>query len=180
MSRMNQQTDWDDFPTPRLPTIEGLSQPMDPWLSSGPLLQQPQLSYSHVAQGISLQSPSNAAQAHSSRLNATNTVGEMPASKPQEPIPLPELWRMEPRITQQYVSSSHAIGRGNDENTSSKRPSRKPKAPPLGESQWEQKKPYIEQLYIGEDLPLPEVMRRMAESHQFVATYVVLPIDGVL
>ncbi|CAG1997017.1 unnamed protein product [Fusarium graminearum] len=170
MSRMNQQTVWDDFPTPQLPTIEGLSQPMDPWLSSGPLLPQPQLSYSHVTQGISLQSPSNAAQAHSSRLNANNTVGEMPESRPQEPIPLPELWRLEPRIAQQHGSSSHAIGRGNDDNTSSKRPSRKPKAPPLGESQWEQKKPYIEQLYIEEDLPLPEVMRRMSESHQFVAT----------
>jgi hypothetical protein len=52
----------------------------------------------------------------------------------------------------------------------SKRQSRKRKAPPIREAQWEQKKPYIEQLYMIENLTLSEVLRRMEKDHEFFAT----------
>ncbi|KAG5657349.1 hypothetical protein KAF25_005913 [Fusarium avenaceum] len=73
-------------------------------------------------------------------------------------------------MTQEHGTLSHEINRGRVDNIPSKRPSRKRKAPPLGEIQWEQKKPYIEQLYMTEDLPLSEVMRRMGKDHEFFAT----------
>ncbi|KAF9767433.1 hypothetical protein IL306_000020 [Fusarium sp. DS 682] len=78
-----------------------------------------------------------------------------------------------PIITQghgRHEIPSNAVETGLVDSTSSNRPRRKRKAPPVGETQWEQKKPYIEQLYMKEDLPLPEVVRRMEETHSFFAT----------
>ncbi|CEI66059.1 hypothetical protein FVEN_g4529 [Fusarium venenatum] len=171
MSRMNQQTHWDDFPNHRLPTIASLNQPMDVWMSSGALLPELQPVYSDVPQAVSLPTPSNAVQAQDVRLDTATSGGAMPIARPQESVPLQPPCRSEPIIAREHGGSSHSLlDRGRVDNTSSKRPSRKPKAPPLGESQWEQRKPYIEQLYMQEDLPLSEVIRRMEETHKFFAT----------
>ncbi|KAM0186098.1 hypothetical protein ACHAPI_011876 [Fusarium lateritium] len=73
-------------------------------------------------------------------------------------------------MTQEHGSSSHETGGGHVDNIPPKQPSRKRKAPPIGERQWEQKKPYIEQLYMAEGLPLSEVVRQMENDHEFFAT----------
>jgi hypothetical protein len=168
---MPQDTPWGGFSSPRLPSIEVLNQPHVAWSSSGPLLPQPEPNYSHTTTEVSLQSPFNSIQAHVARPNNASMEGnDMPASRPQNPAALQGLWHSAPNVTQEHRSSSHEDQRGRVDNIPSKRASRKPKAPPLGETQWEQKKPYIEQLYMVEDLPLSEVIRRMKNDHEFSAT----------
>ncbi|KAJ3538030.1 hypothetical protein NM208_g6082 [Fusarium decemcellulare] len=63
-----------------------------------------------------------------------------------------------------------AINREGVGNTSAQRPSRKSRTRQPGETQWQQNKPHIEKLYMKDDLPLPEVVRRMERDHNFSAS----------
>lgn len=109
--------------------------------------------------------------AQAARLNHASIGGNsITASRQQDPAALQGLWPPAPNMTQEHGISSRENERGRVDNIPSKRPSRKRKALPLGEIQWEQKKPYIEQLYMTEHLPLSEVIRRMEQDHEFFAT----------
>ncbi|CAG7558994.1 unnamed protein product [Fusarium equiseti] len=120
-----------------------------------------------------LQSHFSATQTQGERVNDANVEDNgVPASTPHNPRMLQGLWRPDPTVTQEHGNSSNAVERPHSHDRSSKRPSRRrPKAPAVGELQWEQKKPYIEQLYMKEDLPLSEVIKRMGETHGFHATF---------
>jgi hypothetical protein len=168
---MSQQSHWGGFSSPRLPSLESLNQPVVAWPSSGHSLPQPEANHSHAPTGVSFHSPFNSLQAHVTRQTDGNIGGNaVPASRPQNPTALQGLWNSASNVTEEHGSSSHGIDRGRVDNIPSKRPSRKRKAPPLGETQWEQKKPHIEQLYMIEDLPLSEVLRRMERDYEFFAT----------
>ncbi|PHH81429.1 hypothetical protein CDD82_819 [Ophiocordyceps australis] len=47
---------------------------------------------------------------------------------------------------------------------------RNPRTRQPGQRQWEKNKAHIEQLYMKDDLPLPEVVRRMEKDHDFCAS----------
>lgn len=168
---MPQQTHWAGYSNTQLPSIEGLNQPAVAWPSSGPPYLQPEPNYYLSSTGVSLQSPFNTTHEQAARLkDAGNGGNDIPASRPQDAAVLQGLWLSAPNMTQEHGGSSHEIERRRADDMPSKRPSRKRKAPPLGEAQWEQKKPYIEQLYIVENLPLSEVLQRMERNHEFFAT----------
>ena len=48
--------------------------------------------------------------------------------------------------------------------------SRQPKSAVRTDQEWEHQKSNFHRLYIGEDLPLPEVMKRMEEEYHFKAS----------
>lgn len=167
-ARMDQQAHWGNYSNPRPLTIESLIQPLDVW-SPSPSLPLPQPHYTDLPVEPSLQNHFSATQTQSERVNDANVEDNgMPASLPHNPRMLQGLWQPDTAITQQHGNSSNAVERPNH---SSRRPSRRrPKAPAVGELQWEEKRPYIEQLYMKEDLPLSDVIKRMGETHGFHAT----------
>lgn len=50
--------------------------------------------------------------------------------------------------------------------------SRQPKSATRTDQEWEDQKPNFLRLHVEEDLPLPEVMKRMEDEYQFKASYV--------
>lgn len=176
MSRMdqyaqNQQTHWSDTSNPQLPNIGDPRQPANAWSPPNLVSPQPQPNYSHISIEMPFQGPLSATKVPSTRLYDSNMRdNDVPSSRPQDTVAAQGSWHAGSITSLEHGSSSNEVISGRIADTASKRPSRKRKAPPVGETQWEQKKPYIEQLYMSEDLPLPEVIRRMGEIHQFFAT----------
>ncbi|KAF5006437.1 hypothetical protein FDECE_7197 [Fusarium decemcellulare] len=175
-----QKSPWDNPSAPRLPSAGGVNQhtsSADTWPSAGSLLPQPQTEGAHVSHGFPLGSLFNTPETDGARpgdANISNNQFSRPLREPlaasRNPDTTQGTWNPVPTAQPAHRNRTTTTNREGVDNTSPRRPSRKPRTRQPGETQWQQNKPHIEKLYMKDDLPLSEVMRLMEHDHKFSAS----------
>ncbi|KAF4448332.1 rhomboid family protein [Fusarium austroafricanum] len=161
---------WEGDSGSQLPAAGGHNQPSSgasSWPSLGDLLARLQAPYPQIPSSLSLPGVFSTPETHDATLHNSNTrSNELPGHSLQESSD-PESAIIHPLGTGlEALRNREAI-----DVRSPKRVTRRPRAPAIAETKWEQNKPHIERLYMKEDLPLPQVVEQMENDYGFSASF---------
>lgn len=185
MSGSNHPTDsykapWIHPSAPQLPSARGPNQrtsSADLWQFADIIPPQPQTQYGHISPNLPLQSLLNTVETYGARPGDASISGNVFSRPAHAPLtasralnPVQGFGNPGPHSQPAYGDRT-ATTIGEDAGTaSSQRPSRRSRTHQTGASQWLQNKAYIEDLYMKQGLPLPEVVRLMERDHNFSAS----------